>query len=56
MKPYAYAIQQYTGKRYGWETVTREDSYEEALKRVREYRLNQPELAARIKIVPAYRA
>jgi hypothetical protein len=53
MKTYEYAIHQYTGRQYGWEEVTREESFIEAKKRAQEYRENQPEYPIRIVIVQA---
>lgn len=43
-----YTIQQHTGPRYGWEDVCTEDTRQEAIARLREYRENQPEYPARI--------
>lgn len=45
-----WAIQTYTGSQYGWETVTTELKYRDAVKRVREYRENEPQYSHRIKL------
>lgn len=42
-----FAVEQYTGKDYGWEEVCAEDSRSEARARVKEYRINQPEYPVR---------
>lgn len=48
-----WVVQQYTGKQYGWEDVTAEDTIPEARLRAREYRENQPEYPVRIRSKPA---
>lgn len=42
-----WSIQQYTGREYGWEEVTAEDTWREARARLKEYRENQPEYPVR---------
>lgn len=46
-----YSIQQYTGSQYRWEEVTTEATYKEAMKRLQEYRDNQPGYPARCRRV-----
>jgi hypothetical protein len=43
-----YEVQQYTGPGYGWECVTAEETSGEAVKRLREYRREQPQYPARL--------
>jgi len=44
-----WSVQQWTGRDYGWEEVTAEESRHEAVLRRREYRANQPEYPVRIR-------
>lgn len=45
-----WSIQQYTGGQYGWEEVCAAETWKEAKQTVREYRENQPEYPARIRV------
>ncbi len=46
-----YQVQTYTGRQYGWEEVTAEETYTEARERLKEYRENEPQHPHRIKRV-----
>jgi hypothetical protein len=45
---YAYNVQAFYARQYGWEDVTQEDTRKEALQRLREYRENEPNYNHRI--------
>lgn len=46
-----FHVQQYTGPEHKWESVCADETRKEARQTLKEYRENQPEYPARIKVV-----